>query len=642
MCGIFGFITNDFERAREISLLTAVRTLAHRGPDDKGIFEMQAGDVWCKLAQTRLSIIDPSDAGHQPFLSSNGRYALVYNGEIYNFREVHRELVSLGETFVSDCDTEVVLKSYMHWGRECVRRFRGMFAFGIWDAQLRSLFLARDRLGIKPLYYAVGQKSFAFASEIRTLLATGAVKRELSFAGLQSYFTFGSIFDPVTIIEGVNSLLPGHCLTFCDGEMRVEPYWTFPVSERMLEEEKETRKIEDKTMREERAERLKSLLREAVRLWLIADAPVGIFLSGGIDSSAIVALAAEVAAQPLQTLTVTFDEQSYSEARYAEMLARQYGCEHREVHLSAERMADQIERVFSALDQPSADGVNTYFVSKAAREAGLKVALSGLGGDEVFGGYANFRRFERFVKISGYARLAPGFIFDYVVDKGANASTSRERKLFALLETQGDPNSIYAVLRGMFTPDQQRRLLGAALAAGEAKGRASRNKRVALTPSSHVDYINLYSQLELEGYLRNTLLRDTDVMSMAHGLEVRVPLLDHVLVEYVAQLPGHLKIASGINKPLLLNAVPTLSQHATRRPKMGFTLPMAVWFRGKLKPLIEDLLLAEAPRRLSFLNADEIRRLWQAFMKSERHISHSRIWCIAALIRWCVNNNMSV
>ena len=630
MCGIFGYVTTNPAAISPGCLETALDALRHRGPDDEGIFTSTVASVHCGLAHTRLSIIDLSPLGHQPMTTEDGRYTIVYNGEVYNFRDIRQDLESRGEVFMSNCDTEVVLKAYAQWGRACVQRFRGMFAFAIWDAQEGSLFMARDRLGIKPLYYSITPDRLAFASEVRTFLATGLAERKLSRAGLMSYFAFGSVTENETILNGVSSLPPGSTLEYRQQTMTISRYWEIPFGANGIESFSDA------------VAGLNPLLREAVSLRLIADVPVGVFLSGGIDSSVVVALAAEASNAPVHTFTVTFNEAAYDEARYAAEVASRFGCRHHQIHLPALRAISEIDDALKALDQPSADGVNTYFVSKAAKEAGLTVALSGLGGDEVFAGYDNFRSFNRFIKSARTARFASALpVKDLLALMPFNGVSNRTRKLASLLTTKGDPGAAYAVLRGMFMPEQQRALIAPEFLADRHDGDTYLPGELAqMFARGQVDPINLYSVLELTNYLRHTLLRDTDAMSMAHGLEVRVPLIDHRLVEQAARIPGSLKLKPGENKPLLTAVVPNLPSNVTARRKMGFTLPFDTWLRGPLKPWIDNLLAPESLKRLSFLNPSGVEQLWKSFLKGEHYTSYSRVWCIAALVGWCHENGV--
>ncbi|HUJ12929.1 MAG TPA: asparagine synthase (glutamine-hydrolyzing) [Thermoanaerobaculia bacterium] len=603
MCGIFGF-AGPASVADSIDLGRVAASLRHRGPDASGSFRASHGDVGCAFAHTRLAIIDLSVAGRQPMTTADGRYTIVFNGEVYNFRELRCELERAGVPFVSQTDSEVVLQAYAAWGPRCVTRFRGIFAFAIWDTANRRLFVARDHLGVKPLYYAETKRGLAFASEVRSLLGAALVDRTMSVAGLASYLTYGSVEDPLTIVDGVRALLPGHTATFENGRLSVERYWRLE------------RAADSKVTFGEAVERVRPLLQESVSMQLVADVPIGVFLSGGVDSSAIVALASASSAKPVHTFTVTFDEAAYSEEKQASEIAQRFGCEHHTVHLAADRAVLEFDDYVDALDQPSADGVNTYFVSKAAREAGLSVALSGTGGDEVFAGYPNFRNFGRFLSFGRAARpIAP-------LLSALLGSSIKARKLAAIASAGGDPSRTYAALRSMFTPAQVRDLIHAVPV----------TKNGVQADAS--DPAGLYSELELTHYLRNTLLRDADVMSMAHSLEVRVPLLDPELVTCVASIPGALKLSRATNKPLLVAACGTLPAGIGRRPKMGFTLPMDVWFRGVLRDRLTKVF--------SRSRAIDARPLWQAFLNGSKRVSWSRIWTVAALLDWSERNDVPV
>jgi asparagine synthase (glutamine-hydrolysing) len=630
VCGIFGYLSDDAGLDEARVLDAAVLALRHRGPNDSGTHRAELRGFRLGFAHTRLSIIDLSSGGHQPASTEDGRYTICYNGEVYNFRELREELEGLGDRFTSTCDTEVVIKAYARWGAGALTRFRGMFAIAIWDQREGELFIARDRLGVKPLYYVHGPRGFAFASEVRTLLATGFAERKLSRRALQSYLAFGSVSAPAAIVEGVVSLAPGHYLS-CRGREIVErEYWRLPLADQR-----------DASFADE-VRAIRPILQEAVRIRLVADVPVGVFLSGGIDSSVIVALATRVSESPVHSFTVTFDEERYSEAPFAAEVARRYGCDHHQVHLPASRAAADFERAIRALDQPSADGVNTYFVSKAAREAGLTVALSGLGGDEVFAGYGLFRLFGRLRSLAqATSHLPPAARDALAAVQAARLAPTQLRKLLVLLTGGGSPAAMYAAMRAMFTPQERRGLMADSLEDPSYLGVNVHEELERRLDEGSLSPVSGYSALELSNYLRNTLLRDADVMSMAHAIEVRVPLLDHVLVERVMRIPGALKVGEDDNKPLLTAAVTALPEAAVNRQKMGFTLPFDTWFRGPLRGRMEDLLLGESVRRLGFLRPEGVERLWRAFLKGDRYTNHARVWCVAALAGWCEANGVT-
>jgi len=622
VCGIFGFVSSREHFTDRIDSDAALRALAHRGPDGSAQLRTHAAGVTCGLVHTRLAIIDLSPSGEQPMWSSGGRYAIVYNGEIYNYRQVRDELARDGAQLRSASDTEAILEGYARWGEGVLGRLRGMFAFAIWDGLLGTLFLARDPLGVKPLYVASVPGGIAFASEVRALVASNAVVPRLCARAVQSYLSWGSVAEPDTILEGVRSLPPASHLTHKAGVSVVHQYWRpqpWPTSE---------------TSFEQAASELAPLLKEAIELQLVADVPVGVFLSGGIDSSVIAAIASQQSARPLDTFTVAFDEAAMSEGQHAAAVAAFFGCNHHQVLLRADRARDEIDDALAALDQPSADGINTYFVSKAVKAAGISVALSGLGGDEVFGGYAHFRDFATASRLAGKVPGPVGRGMEAVLGApGLPVLSIRARKLANLLGGPPGAMGAYAGLRCMFTPSQVGALLSRELSS--ALPHSTSHPSVATNGGRlSDDPVNALSVLELSNYLRNTLLRDADVMSMAHALEVRVPLLDHRLIDALLPIPGSLKLHRSCNKPLLLAASPPLPPSAVNRPKMGFTLPFDAWLRGPLKNRVDSLFEDGAIPRTGLLDARSVQNIWQSFLAGDRRVNFSRVWSLVALLSW--------
>ncbi len=575
MCGIFGFVGRR-DAAERLDLEAVTDSLRHRGPDGHGLFRgvcrrPDQSDLACAMAHTRLAILDLTAAADQPMSTSDGRYTMVYNGEVYNFADIRRDLEAEGTEVRSTGDTEVVLKAYARWGEDAVQRFRGMFALAIWDAVEGRLFAVRDRLGIKPLYYAVTPAGMAFASEVNALLAAGVSSRRLSVPGLVGYLRFGSVQEPDTLVEGIRALPAARMLHYEDGRASERQYWTFPPPQ--------SRQVTFG----EAVEEIRPVLADAVRLRLVSDVPLGVFLSGGIDSSVITGLAARALDHPVHTFTVTFDEHDYNEAAWASEVAAEFGCDHHQVHLPAARAVGEIDDAMAAFDQPSADGLNTWFVSKAAREAGLRVALSGLGGDEVFAGYGAFRTFGPLRKIGRFAGLIPARAFR-TLDKAFErlGGSPRVSRALSIAAAGGNGRSTYAAIRCMFTDSQILRLVSPALRSAVDE-EFSRPYEALSESLGDANPVNEYSRRELTSYLRNTLLHDTDIMSMSHGFEVRVPLIDHVLVEKTLTLPGGVKLRPPAQKALLVNAAPPLPDSVSRRPKMGFLLPLDAWFRGPLR-----------------------------------------------------------
>ena len=622
MCGIFGFIGRR-SRAESIDLGTALRSLHHRGPDDNGTYfgvSQSDPDIACTLAHTRLSIIDLSSAGHQPMSTKDGRYTIVYNGEIYNFREIRVELEALGDRFSSDSDTEVVLLSYARWGERCLQRFRGMFAFAVWDAASGTLFAARDRLGIKPLYVIESDDSVVVASELRALLNTGLARRTLSAEGVLSYLRFGSTQEPSTLIDGVAMLRAGHWLRRSAGACERQPYWSFPTE------------TSDVTTTAEAGEIVRPFLREAVQMHLVSDVPLGVFLSGGIDSTVVAGLASGGQRRPIHTFTVTFDENEYDEAAFAAAVAARCGSDHHQVRLSSESLATEIDDVCRKYDQPSADGLNTYFIAKAARAEGLTVALSGQGGDELFAGYRSFRNAHRLHILRSITSLIPSSVRKGVMNAVApKLTTAKQQRLEALALESMTAAESHAHVRCMFS---EREIDGLMNGIDTSRGQGQSLSANALPLQG--DDVNAWSVLELAGYLRNTLLRDTDSLSMCHGLEIRVPFLDHVLVEAVLRLPGRLKISRDRNKPLLLSAAGDVPESVWRRKKMGFVLPLEKWFRGSMRGWAEDTLFSGG----EYLDQREIKKIWAEFLVGSVSGRAWRLWCLLSLIRWCQENRV--
>lgn len=618
MCGIFGYVLSSPRIDALPALSRVIEALNHRGPDGHGTFVDDRADPICALVHTRLAVIDLSPSGRQPMSSADGRYTITFNGEIYNYRDVRAELESLGERFISTSDTEVLIVGYRRWGPEFVSRLRGMFAFAIWDTLHRRLFLARDPLGVKPLYFALLPNGILFASEVRTLLGTALVRRSVSRAGLCSYLAFGSVREPETIIDGIAMLSAGSYAQLRDGRLQTTNYWTPPIG------------VDRTISRADAVVQVSELLRESLALRMVSDRPVGVFLSGGLDSSVVLARAAAAAVRPIDSFTVTFDETSYDEARFAKEIAARFGASHHPIRLSAKRALDEMDDALRALDQPSADGLNTYFVSKAVRAAGVAVALSGIGGDEIFGGYAGLRRFVATERLAPALRRLPRL---QALTLSALTST-RLGKGFWLLGTQGEPFAVYSVLRGMFLPRDCGRLLGSRLA-GHVEPTGFDSQIAAWASSRDGDSGVSYGLFDLTNYLRNTLLRDTDVMGMAHGLEIREPLLDHRLVERALTIPGHMHRARSRNKPLLADATPEVPHAVARRSKMGFTLPLDKWLRGPLRAwALQQLSEAD------LLDAREVKRLWRAFEGG--HLSYSRMWTVIALSYWARRHGVSL
>ena len=633
MCGICGIVGMENAEASERAVRRMTVALEHRGPDEDGFLIAPHAAPRVALAMRRLSIID-LPGGTQPIFNETGDVAVFQNGEIYNFHSLRAELESFGHIFRTKSDTEVIVHGYEQWGDACVEHLRGMFAFALLDMRggEAQVLLARDRLGIKPLYYSVRNGALIFASEVRALLASGCILRQISTGALDSYLLFGSVCEPMTLVDGVFSLPPGHRLSVSAAtdvkRVAAEPYWTFGDAA--------SRKSDNLPVTLEAAgAKLRPLLNEAVACHLIADVPLGIFLSSGLDSTAIVALAS-AAQSGLHTFTVIFSEQEFSEAEPARATAKKFGTHHEELLLDGAEMLAHLDDSVDALDQPSMDGINTYFVSWAVKRAGLKVALSGLGGDEIFGGYSTFASGPQAVRVAALGKKFPRGVRGATASAVGRAGGGRGdagRKLAALWRNSDALPHPYYFMRTLYTPDHVAALRGSdALDGNDLPWRSW--MRETAREAAQLDSFNAISCLEARSYMVNTLLRDTDSVSMAHSLEVRVPLLDHLLVEFVSRLPEAVKIKRGVNKALLVEALKgLLPEEIVGQRKRTFTFPWERWLRGSLASRVGAGLDDLAPALAPHLNKDAVRAVWLAFEAAKTN--WSRPWSLYVLNQWC-------
>jgi len=636
MCGICGAIGFENQSEAALSLQRMMRAMEHRGPDGNGMFIAPNAAV----GMQRLSIID-LPGGQQPIWNETGTLAVVFNGEIYNFVELRRTLEAAGHVFRTHSDTEVIVHAYETWGGNCVRRLRGMFAFAIVEmsdgraGRARRIFLARDRMGIKPLYYASVAGKFFFASEVRALLASNCIPRQISRSGLSSYLLFGSVGEPMTLVDGIYSLPPGHCgYVSCDASaasFRPDAYWG--IADVTRGQPAETREASP-------AARVRAALEDSVRCHLLADVPLGIFLSSGIDSTALVALASRQRSG-IKTFTVIFPEQEFSEAALARSTANHLGTEHSELLLSGDEMQSRLDEAVAAFDQPSVDGINTFFVSWAARQAGLKVALSGLGSDEIFGGYSTFRSTPRVARMMAFSRLLPSPLRAVGVAlfrswAGRSAHPDAILKLAGAFSGPTDLPHPYFFTRTLFPPRSVSQLLGSHSTDGN-NAPWWRWMKTATDEAAQLDAFTAVSWLETRSYLVNMLLRDTDTMSMCHSLEVRVPFLDHPLVELTLGLPSAVKNRNAVRKALLIEALgDLLPKEIVAQTKRTFTLPWENWLRGPLRARVESTL-ANCDQTLGdIIDKKAVQNVWKGFLAG--HTSWSRPWSLFVLSEWVRRN----
>ncbi len=620
--------------------------MRHRGPDAEGFLIGDARAPGLALGMRRLSIID-LPGGQQPVWNETRDVAVIYNGELYNYRELRERLTLLGHRFATQSDTEILVHAWEEWGEECLNELRGMFAFALLDLRGRFataplLFLARDPLGIKPLYYTQSAEGFAFASEVRALLASGTVPKQISQDALTSYLLFGSASEPVSLVEGVFSLPPGHRMLLYVPERRrvprARPWWD-PQSSPAARDSHKPKDISSA------ARKLRPLLEDAVRAHLIADVPVGLFLSSGLDSGAIAALAAR-SQVGIQSFTLSFPGTSYDEAALARRVAERCGTKHTEVPLDGAAMLERIDEAVSGLDQPSMDGINTSFVSWAAREVGLKVALSGLGGDELFAGYASFANTALLQRLTRLAWFVPQPLRRAVAPLLASIIGTRVSRDAAgkAIAAWTDPDTLpdpYFYARALFPPGHLERLM-------EPRFRPSTvgADGVTLEPTwlgwldraameaGKLEPVAATAWMEMRCYMASTLLRDTDSVSMARSLEVRVPLLDTPLVEFVSSLPDAARHRPGTQKALLVESLDgLLPEEILGQQKRTFTLPWEVWLRGPLRPRLETSFADIAPSLAPQLRAEGVRGVWASFLDGKT--SWSRPWALYVLNEWC-------
>jgi asparagine synthase (glutamine-hydrolysing) len=620
--------------------------MQHRGPDEEGFLIGEPRAPGLALGMRRLSIID-LPGGHQPVWNENRDVAVIFNGELYNYRQLRERLTHSGHRFATQSDTEVLVHAWEEWGEDCPEELRGMFAFALLDLRERHaispiLFLARDPLGIKPLYYTQTAYSFAFASEVRALLAADPALKKLSQDALTSYLLFGSVSEPVTMLEGVFSLPPGHRMLLHVPDRRRTPRarpWWDPAQSPAARDPKKVRDFAGAV------QRLRPLLEDAVRSHLVADVPVGLFLSSGLDSSAIAALAGQ--AHPgIRSFTLTFPGTAYDESELSRLVAARCNTEHREVPLDGAAMLSRLDEALSALDQPTMDGINTYFVSWAAREVGLKVALSGVGGDELFAGYRTFTDAARLATLVRIAYFVPsalrraGAPLIRALAARQNYPDAARKAVAAWLQPDRLPNP-YFYSRALFPLGQLKSLIDPRFRPStiNADGvtldptwlgwleRASDEARKQ-QPVSGIAW------LELRTYMASTLLRDTDSVSMARSLEVRVPLLDTPLVEFVSALPDEARRRPHRQKALLSEALAGLMPaEILAQSKRTFTLPWEQWLRGPLKSRLAASFAEPAPALAAYLKPDALLSVWNDFLAEKT--TWSRPWSLYVLNEWC-------
>jgi len=601
MCGICGITDFSGQNVDRAVLSEMVESLRHRGPDDSGI-EVSGP---CGLGHTRLSIIDLSHAGHQPMISECGRYTIVYNGEVYNFRELRQHLIDYGAKFKSNCDTEVVLNAYIKWGSECFAKFNGMFAVAIWNSQQQELVLARDRFGIKPLFFSCLPSGVVFGSEIKALLASGRIQARMSWEALHEYLHYGYLMDSNSFFQGVQRLKPGTFLTVSEQRIDSRTYWSCYDIE---EEECDSR--EAICNARERFDR-------AVSDHLVSDVPVGVFLSGGIDSSAITAIAAKYYTGRLKTFTVGFDwARGTNELPKAKMVAEQFGTDHHEIHVKAQDVPCVIEKLVHCHDEPFADAANIplYMLCEQLRGE-IKVILQGDGGDEIFAGYRRYNvlAHERFWRLVSKLRpVVAAFPF-----RGA-----KYHRMMRQLGTMAPSHAAMrmALLMTTETCDSPpTRLLAKDVRQQTESTDPFREYHDIFKRLSHLDSVQRMLYSDCMTILPNNFLEKVDRPTMAHGIEVRVPFLDSNLTEYVMRLPAHMKVKGTqkkwILRQLLRNSVPDTVLDGK---KTGFDVPFEYWLRDPLTDYMKATILDSSARHSQIFDEREVTKCIREHVSGRR------------------------
>lgn len=626
MCGIAGiYCFQPIIDDKELLVAKMNQSMYHRGPDDEGIF----ADQNIALGHRRLSIIDLSPFGHQPMANHDNRYHIVFNGEIYNFEEVKAQIQDY--PFQSQSDTEVILAAYMKWGKYCLDKFNGMFAFAIWDKEKEELFIARDRFGKKPLYYYRNNNYFIFASELRALLNSDKVPRKIDSLGAQDFLRYYTVQSPHTIIKDVYMLLPGHYMLITNEQFKISKYWDLIENVSMASKGKKYKEVCDD---------IHFLLTESVKRRLISDVPLGAFLSGGIDSSIIVGLMATQITKKVKTFSVTFHENKFNESVYSRIIADKFSTEHHEIKLSANDLLTLLPSALADIDHPTTDGINSYVVAKVTKQEGITVALSGLGGDELFAGYDII--FGRLQKIQKYKWLwhipvAMRKILATLINV-ISPSVASYKIGYALMKPSSSLTDVYPILRQGLLNNQMEEILKVDFF--ESDRNSVSDILMTMKNLSNLPFLSQVSVAELIFFLQSILLRDIDQMSMAHSLEVRAPFLDYELVEYVLGVRDNYKQPI-TPKKLLVDSVGNLLPVAiVSRPKMGFFFPWEIWMKGELKKFCEEHINSFSNR--PFSNNGAVLDMWKRFLNGDKRVNYMRIWTLVTLESWLTKNKISI
>ena len=618
MCGITGILHFNKLPDAPQRVVRMTNAIAHRGPDAEGFYD----DPCIALGHRRLSILDLSGAANQPFFDTTGNYVMVFNGEIYNYLELKQRLSDY--PFTTSSDTEVLMAAFCKWGIDCVKELEGMFAFALWDKRNETLWLARDRMGVKPLYFFRNENAFAFSSEKRSLLASSLINPQIDQQSLFEFLSLQSTGYPNAIINNIHQLQAGCCMKLTESASDTIRYWSLTDNKEIIESDPATIR---KTLFDK--------MNEAVAKRMMSDVPMGAFLSGGIDSSAVVALMSLNSREKINTFNLSFTEKEYDESGYAETIANRFGTNHVKHLLKPEDFLDNVVAGLDAMDSPSADGINTFVLSAAIRSAGLKVALTGIGGDELFAGYPGFMRYYKLNNAS------TGYQLSYPLRKLASlllkqSSSNRNKRFSELLAIKDTSiSNVYPIIRKIFSPDLIRQLVNTNV---QQIG-LEKMLKDELRKIGKFDLFSQYSIAEYMGYAQHTLLKDADQMSMAVGLEIREPFFDHQLVEYVLSIPDHIKYPN-FPKQLMVEALePLLPNEVVHRKKQGFVLPWEKWMRAELQSFCASQIKGLSQRE--FIRGDALLKYWDRFLKHDPSVRWMELWQFVVLGYWLNKNGIN-
>ena len=622
MCGINGIYNHLILNDSKNQVLKMNQSSSHRGPDNQGLYY----DNDIILGHVRLSIIDLDSRSHQPFISTNKEIILSFNGEIYNFQELKKELNDYH--FITNSDTEVVVAAYLKWGITFLDKLDGMFAFALWDKSHKQLLLARDKMGVKPLYYFEKNNTIVFSSEIRSLLNCDLVDRKLNSSSIQDYLQYSTVHGPNTIVEGIKLLPSGSYLQVNEHDFSINSFWDIRTRYSLKPSSQSFEEIQIE---------IKDLFNKAVQKRLFSDVSYGAFLSGGIDSSAVVAAAANTSSKQIKTFCVSFEDKQFDESRYAQIVADIYSTDHQVIKLSANDFLDDIPNALSSMDHPSVDGPNSYVVAKAAKAAGVTMALSGLGGDELFAGYDIFHRAFNLLDKKWLFSFPPGIRkFIGLLIRAVKPSISSDKIADIINQKYLELTHYYPIYRNLFTEKDLKNLIGSTKLKKTHPFTFGNDNLL----NSKMPFLSKVSYLEMNTYMQHVLLRDTDQMSMAHSLEVRVPMLDSQLVEYVYGVKDTYKFGK-FPKNLLVSSIGNmLPNEVVNRPKMGFVLPWNNWMRNELKDF--NISQLDYLKKINLLNNKEIDSIYNKFQSNSAKISWSKIWSLVVLSNWLNQNKIEI